>query len=192
MSYYTAMRRELEKQARVLTMKGREQIKEKNFAIPKGDGPGETGKYPIHDTRHAKNALTRVEQYGTPGEKAKVYAAVAKKYPGLSRESSVPEVKEKAKKAEAEKKPDHPAKTLAKGVAGMGLGMGAGYLGMKGIQAATGGQTSPVQGSKLMWAVPLVTGTGGLIYSQMQGQMLDKMRKDHLKRQEMKRGSKSS
>lgn len=108
--YYTRLKKmehqaekalESKKEARVLTQKGREQIKSKNFAIPKGDGPGDTGKYPIHDERHAKTALTYVEQHGTPSEKAKVYSAVAKKYPGLSRESSVPELKEKAKKASA-------------------------------------------------------------------------------------------
>lgn len=91
------------------------------------------------------------------------------------------------KVAAAEEKPDHPAKTLAKGVLGLGAGMGGGYLGMKGLQHLTGGSSSPIKGSKLMWAVPAITGAGGLIYSQMQGQMLDKMRRDHLKRQEMKK-----
>jgi hypothetical protein len=91
-----------------------------------------------------------------------------------------------------EKKPDHPAKTLAKGVVGLGGGIGAGYLGMKGLQKMTGGTAGPLKGSKLMWAVPAITGAGGLIYSQMQGQMLDKMRRDHLARQETKRGSKES
>jgi hypothetical protein len=38
-----------------------------------------------------------VRQYGTPSEKAKVYAAVAKKYPGLAAKSSVAAVKKKAK-----------------------------------------------------------------------------------------------
>lgn len=87
------------KEARVLTQKGRVRIKEKNFAIPGKGGPGSTGRYPIHDTRHARNALTRVNQYGTPEEKSQVYAAVAKKYPGLSARSSVSGVREKAKKA---------------------------------------------------------------------------------------------
>lgn len=79
-------------------MKGREQIKEKNFAIPKGEGPGDTGKYPIHDEEHARNALTRVRTHGTPKEKSKVYDAVAKKYPGLAARSSVESVREEAKK----------------------------------------------------------------------------------------------
>lgn len=95
----SALEAYLEKAAAELTQTGRERIKEKNFAIPKGNGPGDTGKYPIHDTAHAKNALTRVDAHGTPKEKSQVYAAVAKKYPGLAARSSVPAVAEKAKKA---------------------------------------------------------------------------------------------
>lgn len=85
----------LEKEAAELTQAGREKIKSKNFAVPKGEGPGDTGKYPIHDAAHARNALTRVRQFGSSGEKSKVYAAVAKKYPGLAERSSVPAVKKK-------------------------------------------------------------------------------------------------
>lgn len=81
------------KQAKVLTMKGRQRIKEKNFAVPGGKGPGGTGKYPIHDERHARSALTFVSRHGTPAEKAQVHAAVAKKYPGLASRSSVPGVR---------------------------------------------------------------------------------------------------
>jgi hypothetical protein len=61
----------------VLTAKGRSHIKESNFAIP------EKKKYPIHDIEHARNALARVAQYGTPEEKRRVRAAVKKKYPQL-------------------------------------------------------------------------------------------------------------
>jgi len=84
------------KTAAELTQASRERIKPKSFAIPKGDGPGGTGKYPIHDERHAKNALTRVAQHGTSSEKSKVYSAVAKKYPGVAAESSVPALAKKA------------------------------------------------------------------------------------------------
>jgi len=87
------------KAAAVLTQPSREKIKKKHFAIPKG-GPGGTGRYPIHDESHARNALTRVRQYGTPSEKSQVYAAVAKKYPGLAARSSVESVKGKIKKAD--------------------------------------------------------------------------------------------
>ena len=77
------------KLAAELTTEGRDQIKKKNFAIPKGR------RYPIHDEEHARNALARVGQHGTPGEKSQVYAAVTKKYPGLSARSSVPGVQKK-------------------------------------------------------------------------------------------------
>lgn len=37
-------------------------------------------RYPIHDLAHARNALSRVAQNGTPEEQAKVRKAVARKY----------------------------------------------------------------------------------------------------------------
>lgn len=63
----------------VLTAKGRKQIKKSNFVYP------ETRKYPIHDMAHARNALARVSQYGSPSEKAKVRREVYKKYPSLNK-----------------------------------------------------------------------------------------------------------
>lgn len=64
-----------------LSESDRDRIKAKNFAIPKQD------KYPIHDADHARNALTRVAQHGTPEEQKRVRAAVAKKWPGIEQES---------------------------------------------------------------------------------------------------------
>lgn len=61
----------------------REQIKGKNFAIPGKE------KYPIHDLAHARNALVRVRQFGSSGEKSRVYSAVTKKYPALATRSDV-------------------------------------------------------------------------------------------------------
>jgi hypothetical protein len=61
-----------------LTARGRRQIKTKNFALP-----GKK-KYPINDEAHARNALARVSQFGTSGEKSQVRAAVRAKYPGIS------------------------------------------------------------------------------------------------------------
>lgn len=87
------------KTAAELTEAGRDRIKAKNFAVPSKRSDTGEGKYPIHDESHAKNALTRVDQHGTPSEKAQVYAAVAKKYPGLARHSSVPEVHARVKSA---------------------------------------------------------------------------------------------
>jgi len=66
---------------RVLSARGRKQIKKGNFATP-AKAPG-SGSYPIHDIAHARNALARVSQHGSPAEKKTVEAAVYKKYPGL-------------------------------------------------------------------------------------------------------------
>lgn len=59
-----------------LTTKGRNAIKAKNFALP-------GRRYPIEDPAHARNALARVSQFGTPAEKAEVRAKVRSKYPGI-------------------------------------------------------------------------------------------------------------
>lgn len=61
-----------------LTAAERHALPEKDFALS-----GE--RYPIEDANHARNALARVEQYGTPAEKAEVRAAVHRKYPGIGR-----------------------------------------------------------------------------------------------------------
>lgn len=63
-----------------LTALGRKHIAPSNFVFPKEK------KYPIHDIAHARNALARVSQFGTPEEKAKVRAAVYHKYPSLKEE----------------------------------------------------------------------------------------------------------
>lgn len=60
-----------------LTTKARKKLPSGEFVYPKEK------RYPIHDRRHGANALSRVEQHGTPEEKAKVRAAVCRKYPDL-------------------------------------------------------------------------------------------------------------
>ena len=60
-----------------LTAKGRKQIAPKNFALP-------GRRYPIEDASHARNALARVSQHGSPSEKATVRAKVAARYPGIA------------------------------------------------------------------------------------------------------------
>lgn len=60
-----------------LTPRGRKRIKRSNFALPR------ERKYPIHDITHARNALSRVAQYGTASEQRRVRAAVVRKYPSL-------------------------------------------------------------------------------------------------------------
>jgi len=42
---------------------------------------------PIPDKAHARNALARVAQHGTPAEQKKVEAAVRKRYPSLGKSS---------------------------------------------------------------------------------------------------------
>lgn len=59
-----------------LTADAREALPDKDFALP-GD------RYPIEDKNHARNALARVSQHGTPEEKKKVRAKVHKKYPDI-------------------------------------------------------------------------------------------------------------
>jgi hypothetical protein len=59
-----------------LTTKGRKDIATKNFA-----GPDRS--YPIEDKSHARNALARVSQHGSPAVKAEVRAKVHSKYPGI-------------------------------------------------------------------------------------------------------------
>ena len=51
----------------------------KSFAEP------DKRKYPIENEAHARNALARVAQSGTPAEKAKIKAAVKKKYPAIGK-----------------------------------------------------------------------------------------------------------
>lgn len=61
---------------KVLTAKARAHIKPANFALP-------GGRYPINDPAHGRAALSRVSQFGTPEEKAKVRAKVHAKFPGI-------------------------------------------------------------------------------------------------------------
>jgi hypothetical protein len=57
----------------------RKAIPTKSFAEP------DKRKYPIENEAHARNALSRVAQSGTPAEKAKVKRAVKKKYPSIGK-----------------------------------------------------------------------------------------------------------
>lgn len=68
----------MDKGGNVLDANARKHIAPHNFALP-------GGRYPIHDISHARNALARVSQNGTPDEKARVRAAVLKKYPGIGK-----------------------------------------------------------------------------------------------------------
>lgn len=59
-----------------LTAKGRERMAASSFALG-------NKRYPIHDIKHARNALARVAQHGTPSEKKRVHAAVCRRYPSI-------------------------------------------------------------------------------------------------------------
>lgn len=59
-----------------LTTRGRNALPGAVFALP-------GRRYPINDPNHARNALARVSQFGTPAEKSAVRAAVARRFPGI-------------------------------------------------------------------------------------------------------------
>lgn len=61
-----------------LTTKKRKALASGSFALP-------GRRYPIEDEAHARNALSRVAQNGSPEEKAKVRAAVHRKYPNIGK-----------------------------------------------------------------------------------------------------------
>lgn len=62
-----------------LTSRGRKSLPSSSFAEPG------RRKYPIPDKAHARNALSRVSQYGSASEKKQVRAAVHRKYPGIGK-----------------------------------------------------------------------------------------------------------
>lgn len=62
-----------------LTTAERKKIPSGEFALP-------GGRYPIEDESHARNALARVSQHGSPEEKARVRAAVHRRFPHIHQE----------------------------------------------------------------------------------------------------------
>ena len=60
-----------------LTAKQRAQLRPSQYAIP------EREEYPIPDEKHARMALSDVDKDGSPEDKAKVRAAVKRKFPGI-------------------------------------------------------------------------------------------------------------
>jgi len=86
------------KVAAVLTQARRDALSSKQFAVPErkakkigvaGEIKGEAkGKYPIPNESHARNALSRVAQYGTPAEKKLVRAKVKAKFPDIGEEKT--------------------------------------------------------------------------------------------------------
>ena len=69
-----------------LSASERRALPDSDFALPgKGEGPKgkQAGSYPIPDEEHARMALAMVAKHGTAAEKAKVRAAVKRKFPGI-------------------------------------------------------------------------------------------------------------
>lgn len=66
-----------------LTTTQRNALPSSDFVFP------EDRRYPIENINHARNALARVSQHGTPEEKAKVKSAVYAKYPSLSKKKKI-------------------------------------------------------------------------------------------------------
>jgi hypothetical protein len=60
-----------------LTTQQRKALPSSDFAVP-------GGHYPVPDASHARNALARVSQFGSPLEKELVKRKVAAKFPGIS------------------------------------------------------------------------------------------------------------
>lgn len=67
-----------------LTTKKRKRLPKKSFAVTKGGAR----KYPVNDLAHARNALSRVSQHGSPAEKRAVARKVRSKFPKLAARSS--------------------------------------------------------------------------------------------------------
>lgn len=65
-----------------LKAKDRKKLSKREFALP-----GKK-KYPIPDKAHARNALARVAQNGSPAEQKKVKAAVKKRFPSIGKKKS--------------------------------------------------------------------------------------------------------
>lgn len=62
-----------------LTTAGRNKLSTGTFALP-------GRRYPINDPNHARAALSRVSQHGTPAEKATVRRKVHSKYPSIGKD----------------------------------------------------------------------------------------------------------
>jgi hypothetical protein len=56
-------------------------------ALPSGDFALPGRRYPVEDKNHARNALSRVSQNGTPAERAAVRRKVSAKFPGIGKKN---------------------------------------------------------------------------------------------------------
>ncbi len=69
-----------------LSYSKRKKMKNSEFALP-SKRKGGKGGYPIENKSHARNALARVSEYGTPEQKKEVRAKVHAKYPSIGKEN---------------------------------------------------------------------------------------------------------
>lgn len=53
--------------------------------LPDSAFAGSNRSYPIPDKSHARNALARVAQHGSPAQQAQVRAAVHRKFPAIGK-----------------------------------------------------------------------------------------------------------
>lgn len=65
----------------------------KRNALPGNDFAVPGRKYPVNDASHARNALARVAQHGSPKEKSEVRAKVHQKFPGIGAEGKTNNMK---------------------------------------------------------------------------------------------------
>lgn len=77
-----AMRKKTARKRKALTSRGRKNLASSSFALP-------GRRYPVNDISHARNALARVSQNGSPSEKAKVRGAVGRKFPSITMSKKV-------------------------------------------------------------------------------------------------------
>jgi|SRR6185437_3217216 len=65
-----------------LTYSERKSMPKSDFAVPSKRSGGKGG-YPIPDQNHARSALQRASEFGSPAVKSEVREKVEKKYPGM-------------------------------------------------------------------------------------------------------------
>lgn len=70
-----------------LTSSARKSLPKSDFALPNAVGSKGKGMYPIDTPNRARNAESRVAQYGTPAEKQAVRAKVHAKFPSIGETS---------------------------------------------------------------------------------------------------------
>ena len=71
-----------------LSYQQRKRMPKSEFALPAEKGEGNyagKGAYPIPDKAHARNALARVAQHGTPAEQKTVRRKVHEKFPSIGK-----------------------------------------------------------------------------------------------------------